>query len=117
MKKATKWMRSSVVAILIVVALVFLITPVVFKITQGKAKVITYRFNNLLQDILINMENGAYNIAEAKMQELIDKHYQLQTEEGYQAVKASLNKIEIKPNHGLESTGAPPAAGTPETHP
>ena len=22
-----------------------------------------------------------------------------------------------KPNHGLESTGAPPAAGTPETHP
>ena len=25
---------------------------------------------------------------------------------------------EIKrPNHGLESTGAPPAAGTPETHP
>ncbi len=23
----------------------------------------------------------------------------------------------IKSNHGLESTGAPPAAGTPETHP
>ena len=22
-----------------------------------------------------------------------------------------------RPNHGLESTGAPPAAGTPETHP
>ena len=26
-------------------------------------------------------------------------------------------KITRNPNHGLESTGAPPAAGTPETHP
>ncbi|MGD9872722.1 MAG: hypothetical protein AB7T27_00495 [Kiritimatiellia bacterium] len=26
-------------------------------------------------------------------------------------------KSKRKPNHGLESTGAPPAAGTPETHP
>ncbi len=25
--------------------------------------------------------------------------------------------VKSSPNHGLESTGAPPAAGTPETHP
>ena len=28
-----------------------------------------------------------------------------------------IDNQEIKPNHGLESTGAPPAAETPETHP
>ena len=27
------------------------------------------------------------------------------------------NRKMKRPNHGLESTGAPPAAGTPETHP
>jgi len=26
-------------------------------------------------------------------------------------------EIKCSSNHGLESTGAPPAAGTPETHP
>ena len=28
-----------------------------------------------------------------------------------------LHKKKTSANHGLESTGAPPAAGTPETHP
>ena len=28
-----------------------------------------------------------------------------------------VKKENKSPNHGLESTGAPPAAGTPETHP
>ncbi|HPG01075.1 MAG TPA: hypothetical protein PLE77_13530 [Kiritimatiellia bacterium] len=33
------------------------------------------------------------------------------------AARQARKKQKLKPNHGLESTGAPPAAETPETHP